>query len=153
MLLHASAVAIGKGAILITGDAQAGKSSACFSLLAHGAKLIADDQTRLHVLGEQLIATAPSELSGLIEMVGVGVLRAPEVVDEARVAFEVHLSDSFVERLPEPQSVTYQGIAIPKFTLRARDGSNAAKILFLTQVFQQTGALETVSVAKQSTKD
>lgn len=41
--LHASAVAIGRRAILISGDAGAGKSSLAAALIGYGAELIADD--------------------------------------------------------------------------------------------------------------
>jgi NaMN:DMB phosphoribosyltransferase len=86
-------------------------------------------------------------------MAGVGVLHAPETTHQAAVAFEVHLTKNATERMPEPITATYQGITIQKLTLRACDNTNAAKILFLTQVFQQTGAIQTVSIAKPPAKD
>ena len=76
LTLHASCVAWGQTAVLITGAAGSGKSSLALALMAYGCRLIADDGTQLTLEQGRLIAGCPPALRGLIEARGLGLLNA-----------------------------------------------------------------------------
>ncbi|MDA3887407.1 MAG: serine kinase, partial [Allgaiera sp.] len=59
-ILHASCVALDGRGVLILGPSGAGKSGLALQLMALGARLVADDRTRLNPRAGRLIARAPS---------------------------------------------------------------------------------------------
>lgn len=73
--------------------------------MAFGAVLVSDDRCFLTRRGAGLIASAPPNLSGLVEARGLGVLHAP-ALGEAAVHLVVDLAQSQDERLPPRRSVT-----------------------------------------------
>lgn len=153
MMIHASAVAIAGAGVLIAGEAGSGKSSLCAQLMSLGAQLISDDQTILTHKDGGLYAAPPPELAGLLELSGIGIVDWPDAA-HAPVALVLggSLSDAPVERLPTPASRRYLDVDLPWFDWPAQDGSIAAKITLLTQVFQQFGASGLVDVAKRGAK-
>ena len=77
-LVHqASAVAIEGRALLIEGPPGSGKSSLALALIERGAGLIGDDAVTLTASEEQLIASPPPNITGLLEVRGVGLARLP----------------------------------------------------------------------------
>ncbi len=110
LLLHASCVAVKGRAVLILGASGAGKSSLALLMMAMGADLVADDQTRIVARGGRLIATAPTEIKGLIEARFLGLLNAPAVT-EAEVALVVDLDRTETDRLPPARQITLAGVA------------------------------------------
>lgn len=107
-VLHASCVAVGGRAVLLTGPSGAGKSSVALALLAFGAGLVADDRTEVFRREGRLWARAPKVLSGLIEARGMGLLHAPPVA-EAEVVLVADLGTPETERLPPRRSITLLG--------------------------------------------
>ena len=99
-------------AVLILGPSGAGKSSLALNLIALGASLVSDDQTRLTRDAGHLIAAAPDTITGLIEARGVGLLTVP-TVPSARIRLIVDLSQTETKRLPEPHTHTLHGITFP----------------------------------------
>lgn len=99
-------------AVLITGRSGAGKSALALSLMALGARLVADDHALLYRSAEGLIARCPAPLMGMIEARGVGLLRASALPDAALVLM-VDLDSIETERLPHPRSRTIAGVALP----------------------------------------
>ncbi len=100
-LVHqASAVAIAGRALLIEGPPGSGKSSLALALIDRGAGLIGDDAVTLTPQGAQLIASAPPNIAGLIELRGVGLAHLP-VAPPAPVALVLVLGGPAPERLPE----------------------------------------------------
>jgi serine kinase of HPr protein (carbohydrate metabolism regulator) len=97
--LHASCVAIDGRAVLIEGLSGSGKSDLALRLIDRGATLVSDDYTIVRRHADTLIASAPSNIAGLIEVRGVGLVPMPVVAD-VPVALIVTISDD-VERLPE----------------------------------------------------
>jgi HPr kinase/phosphorylase len=86
IVVHASAVMIGGRGVLIRGAAGSGKSSLLLQVLSAdpaGSRLIADDQVVLAAGRGRLMASAPAELAGLIEIRGQGILRLTPVVSAA----------------------------------------------------------------------
>ena len=62
--LHATAVALGGWAVLLTGPSGAGKSDLALRLIDRGAELVADDYTMLVHDGAQLVAGSPATIAG-----------------------------------------------------------------------------------------
>lgn len=108
-LIHASCVAVGGRAVLITGPSGSGKSGLALQLMACGAMLVADDQTEVFLRAGRLMARGPLALRGLIEARGFGILRAP-VLDEAEVVLTVDLATSETDRLPSWRQAEILGV-------------------------------------------
>ncbi|TVQ00360.1 MAG: hypothetical protein EA338_05390 [Roseinatronobacter sp.] len=114
--VHGSAVAFedcGKyQALLILGKSGAGKSELALELMAIGAVLVSDDQTLLHRAGTEVLCRAPQAIRGLIEMRGLGILRA-DTVAEAPLVAVVDLDQMETKRLPERGVADVLGVAMP----------------------------------------
>jgi HPr kinase/phosphorylase len=120
--VHASAVLVGERAVLIRGPSGAGKSRLAFDLILAGRSgqippcvLVADDRVHLDTAGGQIVVRPVGELSGLIEIRGLGIRRC-EFAGEAIVGLVVDLSAADGERLPPPEAFFTQigGIKIPR---------------------------------------
>jgi HPr kinase/phosphorylase len=125
--VHASAVLVGARAILIRGPAGAGKSRLALGLIlaesasaVRFARLVADDRVLLEVRHDRLLARAPAELAGLIELRGAGIRRFPHE-PAAAVGLVIDLADADAERLPGAAAETafVEGIALPRLTFPA----------------------------------
>ena len=125
--LHVSTVAIGGRAVLIGGRSGQGKSDLALRLIDRGAALVSDDYTHVRRAGEKLLASAPPNIAGKIEVRGVGVIDSPAERD-VPVALFVDL-DNEPERLPEPgSSLSVAGIAVPVVALSALEASAPIKV-------------------------
>ena len=120
--VHASAVLVGSGAVLIRGPSGSGKSRLAFDLIMAGragqlphAVLVGDDRIHLARHGDDIVARPAPQLAGLIEIRGLGIRRC-DFVEEARIRLIVDLHASDAERLPPPEalSTTIHGIEIPR---------------------------------------
>ncbi|SPF77714.1 HPr kinase/phosphorylase [Pseudoprimorskyibacter insulae] len=110
--LHASAVAIGGRALVITGASGSGKSSLALDLMSRGAVLVGDDQVILERVDQQIFVRGEPRLAGLIEARGIGLLRA-DCVPRAQVIAVVSLDKTETERLPERHTTMLLGEPIP----------------------------------------
>jgi len=129
MLVHATTIDVAGLGVLIEGESGAGKSDLALRLIAHGALLVADDQTDVRIAGTALRACAPGAISGLIEARGVGIVPAPiKLATTLRLA--VALVRGPVERMPEPSrwSLPGGGPSIPLVALCAFEPSTAEKL-------------------------
>lgn len=108
LTLHATCVAVDGRGLLITGPSGAGKSALALALMAHGARLVADDQVTLSTRDTALVATCPPPLRGMIEARGLGLLHA-DALDETVVMVAVDLARTEDMRLPPQRDVTYLG--------------------------------------------
>jgi serine kinase of HPr protein (carbohydrate metabolism regulator) len=132
MLIHATSIALEGRAVLLTGASGIGKSDLALRLIMEqGASLISDDQTVLSVQGNQLIASPPATIAGIIEVRHVGLLRMP-YVSAVPVALVVELMplSADVPRLPDKNSGTISLLEYPvrQLNLPATAASTAAKI-------------------------
>lgn len=112
LVLHASCVAHAGRGVLITGPSGAGKSTLALRLMALGARLVADDRTEVTLEGGLPVARCPAPLRGLIEVRGVGLLRA-EVQEAVPLALVADLGRAETERLPPLRQATVLGCSLP----------------------------------------
>ncbi len=135
-LVHASCVAIGTQAVLITGPSGSGKSDLALRLIDRGATLVSDDYTQLHAdaASGTVIASPPGTIAGRIEARGLGILTLPWR-GRAPVALVVALAtggEPPVERLPfEPGQWRLCGRDIPLVRLCGFEASAPIKLEYM----------------------
>jgi len=122
---HATAVLVGRKAILIRGPSGSGKSWLAHDILvspqAYGqpfARLIADDRVILTAMHGRLIASCPQTIRDLIEVRGLGPVPVASE-NEGVVALIVDLGASDAERvLPNPlPECILEGVQLPRIPL------------------------------------
>ncbi len=124
---HASCIAIGGRAVLIEGLSGSGKSDLALRLIDRGAVLVSDDYTIVRRNGDNVIASAPANIAGLIEVRGVGLVPMPAESD-VTVALIVRISDS-IERMPEGlETEVIAGVTIPRFCIAPLEASAPIKV-------------------------
>ena len=142
-LVHATTVALMdatkpfggpiEDAVLLLGESGAGKSDVALRLIAAGAKLVADDQTALFVERGRLMADAPPNLRGGMEIRGLGIMQL-ERAPASPVILAVRLRpEGEVARLPEPAVYALPAslqadVKVPLVMLNAYEASTPAKI-------------------------
>lgn len=116
LILHASAVALARRALLLTGPSGSGKSGLALQLMALGARLVADDRTLVlpDPEGGPPSAAAPGTIRGMIEARGLGLLAADPAPPTPIVAV-VDLSRTEAERLPPERTTEIAGVSLPLF--------------------------------------
>ena len=125
--VHASTVAVDERAVLITAPSGSGKSDLTLRLLDRGFTLVSDDRTLVRRDGERLIATAPPNIAGKLEIRGVGIVDM-DVVEEVPVALMVELT-SDIQRLPDDsRERPVLGVPIPLVSVDAMTASAASKV-------------------------
>lgn len=125
--LHASCIAIEGRAVLIEGASGSGKSDLALRLIDRGAVLVSDDYTIVRRIADALIASAPTNIAGLIEVRGIGLVPMPLETD-VPVALIVSIADA-VDRMPDDDSSSViAGIAIPRCQIAPFEASAAIKV-------------------------
>jgi len=123
--IHASAVVLDDGAVLIRGPAGAGKTHLALALIdmwrerGGFARLLADDQVFVMQRDGRLVAQTPRAIAGLAEIRGVGIVELP-YEPAAVVDLVVDLVDRDAPPAP-PSRVRIQSVDLPLLTLRSRD--------------------------------
>ncbi|MBB3692386.1 HPr kinase/phosphorylase [Sphingomonas sp. BK580] len=124
--LHATAVALGGRAVLLTGPSGAGKSDLALRLIDRGAELVADDYTMLVHDGGDLVAGSPATIAGRMEVRGLGIVDRP-YRRVAPVALVVALGEEG-ERMPEPRWIELAGVTLPEIVIDPRWPSAPIKV-------------------------
>jgi serine kinase of HPr protein (carbohydrate metabolism regulator) len=125
--VHASTVASEGRAVLISGPSGSGKSDLALRLLDRGFTLVSDDQTIVRREGDKLIASAPPNIAGKLEIRGVGIVDM-EAVSDVPVALYVELT-SEIMRLPDDRRERpVLGVNLPLVSIDALTASAASKV-------------------------
>lgn len=126
--VHGTSVALGGAGVLLRGPSGCGKSDLALRLIDRGALLVADDQTELHLDGDDICMTAPAVIAGQIEVRGLGIVRAP-CVATAPLRLVVDLvTPAEIERMPEPRACALLGHDVPLIALAPFEASVDAKL-------------------------
>ena len=121
--LHATAVLVAEGAVLIRGASGSGKSQLALALMAEARRrglftgLIGDDRVRVSVAGARAIVHGHASIEGWIEERGSGIL--PQISEAAGlICCIVDLLDD-PPRLPEDEAnpVPLMGVSLPGLAL------------------------------------
>lgn len=125
--VHASSVAIGGRAVLITGPSGSGKSDLTLRLIDRGFTLVSDDQTIVRRDGNRLIASAPPTIAGKLEIRGMGIIDM-ETESDVPIALLVELT-SEIQRLPdENRERPILGVPLPLVSVDAMAASAPSKV-------------------------
>lgn len=125
--LHASCVLKSGRAVLISGRSGSGKSDLALRLIDRGADLVSDDYTLVRRIGGRLLASAPLNIAGKIEVRGIGIIERQAKTD-APLCLVVDL-DRESERMPDPvQHRTVAGVHIPVIGLNGLEASAPLKV-------------------------
>ena len=133
VLLHATCVALGERAVLISGPSGSGKSDLALRLIDRGAALVGDDQVLLTPRDGRIFAAPPTTIAGKIEVRGIGIVAMPYRTDMP-IALFIELS-SDIARMPEPAKHRLAGVDLPSIALAPFEASAAIKVELALEAF------------------
>jgi HPr kinase/phosphorylase len=129
LLVHGTCVAIDGSGVLLRGAPGSGKSDLALRLIEGGARLVADDQTRLEAKDGRLMASPPATIAGRIEVRGVGIVALPYLAAAPLVLAVDLVAAGEVERLPPARTCPFLGLAVPLLALAPFEASAPAKVV------------------------
>ena len=124
------------GAILLCGPSGCGKSDLALRLIKKaGARLISDDQVILTRDKERLSAHPAPNISGKLEVRGLGIVDFP-ATGNIPVFLVIDLATPNTERLPDPQTILINEVAIPRVALDPFETSIIEKVQTAVQMHE-----------------
>ena len=137
--LHASAVKLPAGGVLLLGPSGSGKSRLAMQLIDHyDAQLIADDRVCLSVDGTSLRAAPPDNLAGLLELRGLGIVTMPYQPAPINLAIDL-VGRADVPRIAQEKGFAHAGVQVPRICLDGHDMASAAIIARAIALLPQAG--------------
>ncbi len=133
MIRHAGLLALRHAGawrgVLVEGPSGSGKSDLAARAMDAGLRLVADDRTVVFVSAGRLFGRAPDPLHGLLELRGVGVVRAP-ALRLAPIDLIVRCvgAPGEVERMPAGVAIDILGVSTPALDLFAFEHCAPAKL-------------------------
>ena len=125
--LHATTVALDGRAVVISGPSGAGKSDLALRLLDRGFILVSDDRTIVKREADRLVARAPPNIAGKLEVRGIGIVEM-EAASDVPVALLIELA-SDIQRLPDDgRERLILGIGVPLVSINAAEASAPSKV-------------------------
>jgi HPr kinase/phosphorylase len=136
--VHGTCVAVGGEGVLILGPPGSGKSSLALRLIdepGHGlsgvrmaAELVSDDQVVVTRAGGRLLASAPAQIKGKLEIRGLAVVELA-TLPEAVLSLAVQLRPAAeIERLPGPASFDILGASLPMVEIDGQAASAPSRL-------------------------
>lgn len=126
--LHATSVNIEGQGVLIRGQSGSGKSDLALRLIDVGARLIADDQTKISLDNQKVLLNVAPQIAGKVEIRGFGISELPYDKNVRLVLIVDLRQKDKVERMPENQTEDVLGMDIPILQVHAFESSTVAKI-------------------------
>ena len=142
LLMHGTAVALGRSAALIRGPSGAGKSDLALRFLLAAASgddrrpprlLVSDDQVVLRRVGPSIVVSAPAAIRGLLEVRGIGIVEMASIASAELQLVVDCCPPETIERMPEPATVALLGIGVRQVRLAPFEPSAAYKLLMLLE--------------------
>jgi HPr kinase/phosphorylase len=109
--VNGSCVALENNGLLIIGASGAGKSTLAVEMIALGCRLVADDYTDLARRDDVLVARAPQNYEGLVEMRELGLVKVAHQ-SRAVLRYVVDLDATAAGRLPSIASTRLLGVEL-----------------------------------------
>jgi serine kinase of HPr protein (carbohydrate metabolism regulator) len=137
--IHASAVLVGRSALLIRGPSGSGKSRVALGLiqaadqgLLRFARLVADDRCHLEAVNGRVVVRPAEALRGIIEVHGLG-LRGLPYEPVAHVSTVIDLGMISVARMPlaAEESADLEGLSLPRLAVAASHDPLTAVLAYL----------------------
>lgn len=126
--LHATSVVFCGRGLLLRGASGSGKSDLALRIMDAGGSLVSDDYTQLVVKDNQLIASPPETIKGMIEVRGIGLLKVAHV-PSTRIDVLIECeSKEVIERLPQVIHTEIEGISLPTLKVYPFEASAVAKL-------------------------
>ena len=139
--VHGTCIEYGGVGVLLLGPSGSGKSDLALRLIDRGGFLVADDQVSIECNTGCLIAQAPTELRGILEVRGIGLVNLPVAPPTAVSAAIDLVRDGNIERLPDPRFWECLGCKVPRYQVDPFAASACAKVRLVARGVRS--ALET----------
>lgn len=127
-IIHSTAISLNGDGILIKGPSGSGKTDLALRLIESGGKLISDDQVIIKRKAKKLFLSSPKELNGLIQLSGIGIVKA-DYVQNIPLELVVKLQPyKNLDPFPINKEEIIKDLSIPALNLYSFAVSATAKI-------------------------
>ena len=139
VMVHGTCVALDGAGVLLRGPSGCGKSDLALRLIDRpgratsgkdiAARLVADDQVMLTLLGKDVMAAPPPRLAGLLEVRGLGIVHL-QPAGPVRLCLVVDLAPAEgIERYPDgADQAHFLGRPVPRVFIDPAVASAAARV-------------------------
>lgn len=135
--IHGGALAYAGAGCLILGKSGSGKSRLMAEMIVHGARLVADDRVVLSEQSGMVVAGAPKELAGVMELRGLGLIRVNDAIPRHVIHIAIEITDMAPERLPEPKTTNLLGHTVKLIQVPPPPHINAQSLLLYLKAMQE----------------